>query len=209
MKTTILYFALLIFLSITHVSTYAQESQTKDEIIKLIDAKVSLIEDFKKKNPKKLNIFNAIEKNDRSKLEELPEMPEWVPDDSLFMVYILSDDKGRVLMHEVVPTSGSGDWTASYAHYFDDHGRTIMFEFYSGSFNSGCADILRITMRYYYDTNFKLAKKIVTYTDKNDKPIKNIERCDTYGIQRKEPKIYRAYKDIAAKIDKSQTPYIR
>lgn len=199
----------LMTLLFTCMPIYSQEQQPNDERIKLIDAKVSAIEGFEKKNPKRLKIFKATENNNGVKIIELSEMPEYVPEDSIFMIYVLYNEEGKVLKHEIDPTSQSGDWSASFTHYFDSHGRTIMFEFYSGSFNSRCTDILQIRKKYYHDDKFNLVKKITTFSDKDDKPIKNIERCDTYGIQRKEPRIYRTYKDIEGQINKSTSPYIR
>ncbi len=187
----------------------SQENQTKNQIIKSINAKVTAIEGFEKKNPKKLQVFEATETNNAVTITQLKQMPEYVPEDSIFMVYVLNDEEGKILKHVVDPTSQSGDWSASFTHYFDKLGRTIMFEFYTGSFNSRCTDILRIRRKYYYDENFDLLKKSITYSDKDNKPIKNPERCDTYGIQREEPRIYKSYKEIEAAINKSTTPYIQ
>ena len=209
MKLFELLYVLLCAILMPVAPIYAQENLAKNEIIKSIEAKVSAIEGFEKKNPKRLKIFEATEKNKGVKINELLEMPKYVPEDSIFMVYVLHNEEGKVLKHQVDPTSESGDWSASFTHYFDGPGRTIMFEFYSGAFNSGCTEILKIRRKYYYDDNFNLIKKTVAYSDGDNKPIKNIAKCDTYGIQRDEPKIYRTYKDIEGQINKSTTPYIQ
>ncbi len=191
------------------VPIYAQEQQPNDERIIFIDAKVSSIKAFEKENQNKLKTFEAIETESGMKFTELPDVPGSVPEDSLFMAYILKNTDGKALMHEIDPTSQSGDWSASFTHYFDDQERTIMFEFYSGSFNSRCTDILKIRKKYYFDENFSLIKDVVTYTDKDEKLIKNIERCDTYGIQRKEPRIYGTYKEVVTQTKNGRTPYIK
>jgi hypothetical protein len=198
----------LFTLLVVNTQASSQENQTKNQIIKSIDTIILSIEGFEKKNFKKIKIFEASENNNAVKITQLKQMPEYVPEDSIFMIYVLNDEEGKILKHEVDPTSQSGDWSASFTHYFDKLGRTIMFEFYTGSFNSQCTDILKIRRRYYYDDNFNLIKKSVTYSDKDNKPIKNPDRCETYGIQLEKPKIYKSNKDIEAAINKSTTPYI-
>lgn len=201
------YFALLTLVLTSPVS--GQDQQTKTRITKSIDERVSVINGFEKKNPKRLKIFEAIESKSGVNILQLKEMPGVVPEGSIFMVYVLHDENEKIIKHEVEPTSESGDWAASFTHYFDNEGRTILFEFYSGSFNSGCADVLKIRRKYYYDENFKLVKKTETYSDKDGTQVKNIKQCNTYGIQREEPKIYKSYKDIEAAISKSLRPYIQ
>ena len=195
MKTRRIYwFVLVISLLLFSVTTYAQQNET---LIKAIDAKVAAIEEFIKNNSNNYRVDEDIK-------DDSKEQPF-----TTNTFYSELNDSGRVVMHETIPTSESGDWSATYTHYFDEHGHTIFFKFYSSSFNSGCADVLRITKRYYFDNKFNLIKKEVTYTDKDDKPIKDTKRCDTYGLQREEPRIYKSHKDITREINKSKTPYIK
>lgn len=168
-----------------------------EALIKSIDAKVAVIEDFVKKNSNNYRVNEDITGDSEE------------PPFTTNTFYSELGDRGQVLMHELIPTSESGDWSATYTHYFDDRGRTILFKFYSGSFNSGCADILKITQQYYFDDKFNLIKKVITYTDKDSRPIQDIKRCDTYGIQREEPRIYSSHKEITKEINKNKTPYIK
>jgi molybdenum cofactor biosynthesis enzyme MoaA len=151
-------------------------------------------------------VFKGIQERSVITLVELPDMPEWMPEDALFMIYVLIDTTGKALKHEFDPASLSGDWSASFTHYFDEQERTMKFEFYSGSFNSFCTDILRIRITSYFDRKFKLLKHSVSYTDKDNHPINNAEQCDTYGIEREPHKIYRNYKDVLEQT--ARDPYL-
>jgi hypothetical protein len=175
--------------------------------IESIDAKALQIDQMDKNNREGLKVFVITEKKDVLQLIE--EGTETLPEQTEATYYELRGANGRVRRHTEVPTSLSGDWYAHYRHYFYENGNTMLYEFHSSSFNSGCAGILRITKRYYYDHDFNLVIKTESYTDgdKNGAPV-NIERCDFYGVQREEPNISKNYVDLKGRINKDLTMYL-
>jgi hypothetical protein len=180
----------------------AEEKQSKDIIVQSIEKRVAFIEDFEKKHPQKKQTFAAIESKGRLKMTKFAKMPEWVPDDAVSMYYILYDNKGRILKHTEVPVSWfrSGDWYTSSTHYFDEKGKTIKYEHYEGSFNSDCADILRIDVLYYFDKKSRIIKETLTCKD-GAYNLLDCSKCDVTREDR-EQNISKAksYKDLIKRI---------
>ena len=180
MKTLlqILFAGLWLFASIPSLS--AQEVNTADALISDIDKKVSEIEAFRKQHKQNQKVFIIKESDDKLALEETrDDSPD---DETEARYYLLYDEQGRILSHSEVPTSLSGDWYKEITHYFGNDGQTIMLKNYSYHYNSGCAFLLNVTWRYYFDSQFRIIKKSREYIDNDNKPIADPSKCEEYGF---------------------------
>jgi hypothetical protein len=106
------------------------------------------------------------------------------------------------MVHTVIPTSQSGDWHATFTHYFYPNGKTMMFALETSASNCVCTEILRTTKTYYYDQDYNLIKNIIKYTDKCQK---------IYLFQKREPRIFATHKELSDYLKGSQSdePYLR
>lgn len=171
--------ALLLHANIPCLS--AEELTVDDSLISTIDKRVAEIEDFRKHHKQNQKIFIAklVTDYDFALVE--------VPDDShanetQVSYYLLFDNHGHLLSHSEVPTHSSGDLYAERTHYFDEKGNTVMFKNYSWDYTSLCTFLLHVTSRYYLDSNFKIIKKSIVFTDRDNKPIADTSKCEGYGV---------------------------
>lgn len=121
---------------------------------------------------------------------------KWPDEQKIEYTYnVIKNDRGNVVMIMAYPTSQSGDWDIAYSHYFNQEGKLIAFERFTGFFNSGCAGdggVARETVCNYYNGNFKVIGKTYSLTDGDGKKLVK-SKCDfLYDF-----KDYKIYPDVA------------
>jgi hypothetical protein len=92
--------------------------------------------------------------------------PEKSQSKDLIVLWLNKD--GRIVVAEEIPWSESGDWYNTYTHYFDDQGRTIAFERYSGFFSPERKE----NSIYYFDSMYRLIKKTYKLTNFDGSPAR-------------------------------------
>jgi hypothetical protein len=100
----------------------------------------------------------------------VPDTTQW-PEEMEAAYNLVRDTSGRVLALVEIPTSLSGDWFNAYTHYFDERGRTAVFERFSGFFN-GCENGgAREHSLYVLDDGGRVIEKAYVLTDFEDEPL--------------------------------------
>lgn len=87
------------------------------------------------------------------------------PQEAEAEVRVLLAQDGRPLRHIEVPVSGSGDWYAEHAHYFDETGRTVAIRDYVGYIVDECGGSGSITRRTVYGPPFQVLWTETSNTD--------------------------------------------
>jgi hypothetical protein len=95
--------------------------------------------------------------------------PKHWPDSTESSYIVLMDSVGRPRLARIVPFSESGDYDIENTFYFDDAGRTTVFERYAGIFNSGC-DVKREISRSYFNTAHRLVERDYRTEDGHGRP---------------------------------------
>ncbi len=138
------------------------------EEIGRIEAEVARIDSMRKSPARRLELYaRATEKGPLVPVKDTLSWPEQV--DASFSV--LRDDSGRVRFLSEIPFSESGDWDNEYTHYFDEQGRLIEFERYSGFFNGCPHGLAKETTRHFYAPSSQLLKETYELKDRDGAPI--------------------------------------
>ena len=118
------------------------------------------------------------------------------PDLTVTSYIVLLRKDGSVSAVQEVPTSESGDWSNSYTHYYDESGKTIAFERYSGFFN-GCPHSPAKERSHYYLDKKEIIAKDYSLVGNNNKVLKASD-CEGFPY-RHEYTIYHTLKETLNK----------
>ncbi len=136
--------------------------------VRRIDAEVARIDSLRKAPGARVQLYARIEEN--RPLVPVKDTLSWPAQlDASFSV--LRDDSGRVRQLFESPFSESGDWDNEYTHYFDEQGRLIEFERYSGFFNGCPGGLAKETMKRFYSPSLRLLKQTYDLKDQNGAAI--------------------------------------
>ena len=206
MKTLFQILFAIVWLYINVCNVSAQQVKTEDTLIGTIDKEVAEIEAFWSQHKDKQKKYIIEEHNKRLELVKVSD--ETASDDTEVSYYLLFNENSQLLSHTEVPTSMSGDWYMEKTHYFDRDVRTIMFKNYSYHYNSRCTFLLNVTTRYYFDSQFRVIKKITEYTDNDNKAITNPSKCEQYGTDEKDEDVMQPnYACIQKRIEQNLIRY--
>lgn len=136
--------------------------------------RVDSIERLRDSLPQMLRLFAKLP--GKAELVPVKDSVSW-PDLVEVGYTILYDSSGRVLLHNAVPASDTGEWLAVATHVFDPDGRTIFYRFLISGFAPGCADVLYEGMHAYFDTTFATISENRSASDKRGKPIRMTGKC--------------------------------
>lgn len=116
-----------------------------------------------------IEVYSLRVGEDSAKRVERGEFP-----DSIRTTYnLFRDDEGRLRVASEFPFSESGDWSTRLTHYFDEKGRTFLFERNMGFFNSMCTQgMASETRSHFFDTAGRRTDSIYVLVDADDKPLK-------------------------------------
>lgn len=90
---------------------------------------------------------------------------------------LLKDETGKVILFIESPYSESGDWNITYAHYFDNAGRTFAFTRQTNFFNSICTEgVAYETITEYYNSQFVKQSNEYKLVDTSGHPL-NKSKC--------------------------------
>lgn len=126
---------------------------------------VSAADSLRDKHPERMRIYADV----GGRLVAVTDTANWPETEVSYNVWL--DSSGRPLIHAEAPVSQSGDWGVVYTHYFDEQGRTRVFDSEAAWFNSLCTDVLRRHVRMYYDERFGLLRADTSYSDADKRPV--------------------------------------
>ncbi len=93
------------------------------------------------------------------------------PDDTVTSYIIVLDEKHRVRLFQESPVSFSGDWSLNLTYMFDEKGRTVAFQRFSGFFNSGCSEVARERSTEFFGVDGRRIARDYRLEDGNKKPL--------------------------------------
>lgn len=163
MKTLILII-LIAFCSGTNIIGQSKE----EDLVNRINKYAAEIDTLARHNKLSLLIFAKISEKDS--LIQIVDPNKW-PDGIESSYNLFYDATGKLVLYLEIPFSQSGDWYAEYRHYFDSHGRIVLFDYSISSFSSGCTEILRQERKYFYAENGLVADSLTTLKDKDYKEV--------------------------------------
>ena len=101
--------------------------------------------------------------------------------EAIYQVY--QDSGGHIVYLAESPYSETGEWDIVYRSYYDTRGRIFAFERTAGFYNSDCtAGALYEHLTSFYDPKGRVISTERSYTDENNKPIRNIPCAFPYNF---------------------------
>jgi hypothetical protein len=154
-------------------ATWALASAASDTLS--IRLRVDSIDALETADPSRLRLFATVP--GRAGLLAVQDTLSW-PGEVDASFALLYDDAGRLVFHSEVPSSESGDWYMESQHYFDPDGRTIFHRAHVSGFGSECTQILRETVRSFFDARTgTVIARTSAVTDRDENPVRDVSTC--------------------------------
>jgi hypothetical protein len=155
------------------LSQMALPPQPDSPAVQEVRSSVARIREAIEQHPERMKLYATTK--GQSSLRRVRDEKSWPPHvEVAYNVFV--DEANRMLMHRAMPQSESGDWFEIMTHYFSPDGQTMLFEFRSSSFSSGCAELLVERRSIYYDSGFTVLKDESIFADGQDRPVSG-SRC--------------------------------
>src|SRR5207244_4123515 len=82
------------------------------------------------------------------------------------------DEQKRIRYLAIEPASESGDWSFTTTFFFDETGRTVLFERYHGaSMESDCPHLVKETLTLFYDSDGRELAQTYELVDGDGTPV--------------------------------------